>query len=664
VTFLSTIGTIFRKELLDTLRDKRTVVAMIVLPILLYPGLFLIGSQVLIIQQEKVERTVSKVAIMSRSEEILADWLSRISMVERKGSDDPRPDLLRGFVDAVLVVPENISNALDKDETIDIIVEYDATEPASREAMSRLIEGLAGVREDLLNERLEEAGLPAEFAAPLRVESANMAPPAKTTGTLLGIVLPVLMVIMLGVGAFYPAIDLTAGEKERGTFETLFATPVRKFDLVTGKFLTVLCLSLTTGLLNLGSMALTFGLQFAQLAPEIGPIDLDLKATTVALIILLLIPLAFFISAMMMLVAVMARSFREAQNLVTPFFLLLLLPAGLAAFPDVELSVVTQFIPVTNISLLFKKLMTGRGAVEEIFAVLISSTVYAMLALLAAAWVFQREEVILAEEAGVPLTLRRSQFTPRSEPTPGIGLFVQAQDIFSGMLITQWALFFFPTLFLLWFLRVRIRSALSLHMPALGSVAGASLVAAGWMLCMLLLNTWLEHVFPMPRELAEEMARLYRIDFVPGGLASLVFMLAVSPAICEEMLFRGVLLSSIRNRLPAWATVIVIGLLFGFSHLNVYRVLVTGLTGGMLAYLVLRSNSLYVSMLAHLLYNGFAVFAATEYLPEPLMDFLEHIEKEGLSALQIAGLLALALVLVGVGVLMVEQVVRRDRERA
>src|SRR5690606_38394741 len=130
-----------------------------------------------------------------------------------------------------------------------IEIQYDSAEPSSQIARERVEEVLRERSKDLLQQRLERQELTEDYITPLKVESENVAPPSKTTGAILGHALPILLVVMLGLGAFYPAIDLTAGEKERGTFESLLTTPISKLDIVVGKYITVCILSIVTGLL-------------------------------------------------------------------------------------------------------------------------------------------------------------------------------------------------------------------------------------------------------------------------------------------------------------------------------------------------------------------------------------------------------------------------------
>lgn len=642
-----TVHVIWQKELIDVLRDKRTLFVMLGVPFLLYPALFLFGSQMTLHQLHKVERAVSKVTVCAQPPEPLTGWLDEIRLVDVVASLDPASDLEEGRVDAVVTTEEDVEDQLRRGSAASILIRYDATEGRSTEAARRIERGLEKVKERLMVSRLATAGLPDGYVTPLRISRRNVATPARTTGAVLGMIIPVLIIIMLGVGAFYPAIDLTAGEKERGTFETLLSTPAAKSEIVTGKFLTVFCVCLITGLLNLGSLVLTVSFQLSLLKDQIGEYHIQFPPHFLPLSFLAFLPLALFISAATMTIAVFARSFREAQSLIVPFFLLLVFPASLAAVPGARLSTATQFIPIANAALLFKDLVTGKGTVEGVSAVVISMSVYAALALACASWAFQREEVVLSEERGLPVTWNRSRFPPQSTPTPGmsvlmfcasallifyIGTYAQARNVFSGLIITQWLLILLPTLLFLWYARVNLRSALALRVPSGGQFAAALLTATGWIVLAIQVGLWHNRFFPLPPEMAEQLEGLFRIEKTGVGVPALLFILAVSPAICEETLFRGAVLSGLRRRLPGWAAISAVAALFAVSHLVVYRMVLTALSGAVLTYLVWRSRSLFTGVLAHFLINATSVLAKTGRLPKPLQGFLEEqtIEEHGL----------------------------------
>ncbi len=639
---LRTVGAIFRKESLVTLRDKRTLIAMIGIPVVLYPALLIITSQVAMLHLAQLEEWTSRVAVRSEYGQTVARWIEAFPRVQIVETDEPQADLLKGEIDAVVVVKQDADAVLREGGTLLIVIEYDSTEARSREALHRVSEGLRATQSRLLENRLASIGIALEFVTPLRVQEANIAPAARIVGTMFSVALPMIMVLMVGIGAFYPAVDLTAGEKERGTFETLLSTPATKFEIVCGKFLTVFCISMLTGMLNLASMAMTFTFHLSELltklqvGPDRTPVQFPLGIAI--LMVFLLIPLALFVSALMMSVAVLARTFKEAQNYVTPFFLVITIPAGLAGMPGLELTTAVQFVPIVNIGLLFRELLTADVAPETVFNVLLSTTVYALLSLACATWLFQREDIILSEEKGLPVTLRRSRIQPRSTPTPGmaltlytlvlllifyVGVQVQSRDILSGLLITEWLLIGLPVVGLLWYVRVDLLSTFFLRSFRLDGAVATAVIGLSWLVLAFQLGIWHSSVLPMPEEMAKAYLEAMRLQ--EANILVLLGVVAVSPAVCEELLFRGAMLSGLEKRLAPWALIPLIGLLFGLFHISIYRVVLTGLTGVVLTYIVWRTRSLWNGILMHFVFNGVAVLIAAERVPESAIKTFERL---------------------------------------
>lgn len=671
-----TVKTIFRKEMLDTVRDKRTLIMMIGVPVVLYPVLVIVGMQGALLQIAHLDESVSRVAIETEEPDTVRAWLDDIEKIAIVETDSPKEDLQSGALEAVIHIDGPVAARLAEGKSVKVDILYDSTEFESGGAAGRLRDGLEMDMASLLDTRLAARQIDRSYIEPLELDRKDVAPPAKTTGNALGIVLPVLMVVMLALGAFYPAVDVTAGEKERGTFETLLSTPTTKLEIVTGKFITVFLLAMATGLLNLGSMAATFAFVAKQLKPVLGDtlhFDLSFPPSALLVFLIIMIPLAFFISAIMMAVAVFARSFKEAQNYVTPFFLFLMVPVFYSSMPGVKLTATTQFMPITNVILLFRDMMTGKAEFEAMFAVFLSTTAFAALALLFAAWLFQREEVILSDEKGFPLTWRRTEFRTRPAITPfmAMGLFtillismffigslIQGWRPLPGLLITQWFMLLAPVILLLWYVKVDLREALYLHRLSVTDAALSLLIGACTVLLVLQFTVWLNDVMPAPKEVQEAMAGMLTGDG-PLQIIAILLVAAFSPAICEEVLFRGAILSGLRSRLNPWAAIIVVGVLFGLFHLYIFKIPTTAIFGMVLTYLVVRTGSIYASMLVHFLNNAFGLLLLNDKMPHWVSATL-HIEQAEESGLPWSVLLiALAGFVTGVALLE-----RRARSRA
>jgi sodium transport system permease protein len=197
----------------------------------------------------------------------------------------------------------------------------------------------------------------------------------------------------------YPAMDLTAGEKERGTIETLLCSPVSRTHLVLGKFLMVLTASLATAALSILSMSASFGVgKTLLLALTDGEADAAMQVAitgkAIASIFIVVLPVAVFFSAVLLALSLFAKSYKEAQSYISPLMIVMVMPAVAALLPGVELSPALALVPVLNTSLVSKEIIAGTYDWASIAVIFLSSSAYAALALAIAVKLFQREDVL------------------------------------------------------------------------------------------------------------------------------------------------------------------------------------------------------------------------------------------------------------------------------
>ncbi|MBN2065009.1 MAG: CPBP family intramembrane metalloprotease, partial [Sedimentisphaerales bacterium] len=485
-----------------------------------------------------------------------------------------------------------------------------------------------------------------------------------------------LMIISLAVAAFYPALDLTAGEKERGTFETLLSTPVGKTEIVTGKFLAIFILAMITASLSLGSMALTLIGQLSQFANSAGDQSspfaaLSISPATIAIMLVVLIPLAFFICSVMMSIALFARNIQEAQHYVTPFYLCIVLPAVIAAIPTVEITKFTMLLPIINVALLFKELLIGNFDPETITAVFISISGWALLALTVSVRLFQSEQLILSQEKGLPFTLKRSRLLPAEKPGVGlalglfafcllalfyIGSWFQSRSLISGIIITEWIIVLLPVMLTLWFYKINITKTLSLKAPRWYEPVISMIFILATLVVVMRLGIEQAKYMPMPNMDNNKLLTTMLSDN-PSWWQTLqmLFAIAFSAAVCEEILFRGVVLSGLskpgKNALPA---VIITAGLFAIMHLSFYRLMPTFILGLALGYLTSRTGSIFNSMLAHCFNNAIPILIFHKRLPQNLTNWLEQFEGTDPSVIKpMPAWLIIAAVAVIVGIILI-----------
>ena len=384
----------FAKELREALRDRRTLAIMILLPLVVYPLLAMLAAQVATGREKQREERPSTIAIAGASptrEALTAQVLKDPAIFVLWPTGTPA-DVEHGRLDALV--------ELDPRDDSKLTVIYDASRDESRTAEDRF--------DGILAKAFPEGCAP-RFTAQRR----SVAPQARLGGYLLSKALPLFVVLMVLLGAFYPAIDVTAGERERGTLETVLCSPIRRFDLMLGKVLAVAALAALTGVLNLASMAITL-MQILRLAAQ--NIVLDIPWGHALLSSLVIFPAALLFAAAFVALGATARSFKEAQTLLLPVYFLTVAPAMAGAIGEYQLAGIVAWIPGMNITLLARDLLVGRATWSGGLATIASTLLLSVAALAAAARIYDSERLVAPPP---PATPRRHHANHQRRGCPG-----------------------------------------------------------------------------------------------------------------------------------------------------------------------------------------------------------------------------------------------------
>ena len=393
------IGVVYRKELTESLRDRRTVISMIAVPILVMPLLTILVGVISarLIGQAMQEVPTIMVVGGQDSPAVLAALhdLKEISIVPTQ------PDYTQQIVDkrilAAVEIPRDFDAAVARGDATTVRIYMYQGEFKSGFGADKLEQFFRDFRERAIRGRLQARGLPENLAAPFRIEQTNVAPAEKVGGALWGGLVPYFVILLSLTGAMYPAMDLTVGEKERGTIETILCSPISRTHLVLGKFLMVFTASLFTAVLAIGSMGLTLltGLKLIGAAGmKDSPLQLSISPTAVFWLFVMIVPLSVLFSATLLAISLFARSFKEAQSYISPLTILVLMPAVISVLPGVDLDFRLSLIPVLNTSLVSKEIVSGTYHWNYIALIFFSSCVYASAALWIAIRLFQREDVL------------------------------------------------------------------------------------------------------------------------------------------------------------------------------------------------------------------------------------------------------------------------------
>lgn len=400
--------TVYRKELRDTLRDRRTLVSMFLVPAVIMPAiLFLFGAATHRAVKKAGERPPA-VAVLGGEDAaaVRAELAAQPGWIVEAAPADWRERVADKRLRAVVEIPADFQASLAMNAPAEVKIYHYEGEFRSARAAAALREFFAGLRERTLAARLKERGLPSAFARPFEIRSENVAPPEKVGGNSFGGFIPYLLILLSFTGVIYPAIDLMAGEKERGTLETLLCSPAARLDLVLGKFLLVLTVSLTTVACSLVSMAVsllagglalmgTGGVAKALAEGAAGTSSLPLiDPLGLAGTVVLVLPLAVLFAALALAISLFARTQKEAQTYLAPLVAVVLLPAVAGVLPGIELNATLALVPVLNVALACKELVSGEWPWAQLAIIFGSTCAYAGAALALCVRMFSRESVL------------------------------------------------------------------------------------------------------------------------------------------------------------------------------------------------------------------------------------------------------------------------------
>jgi sodium transport system permease protein len=548
--------------------------------------------------------------------------------------------------DVLLIVPVGFQEQLSSDGKAALFLLSREKDETSRLIDLRVTGVINRWKRDLKEVRLARHGLPIDFDEVVTIHDPQRDRPAarqevENLFSVLVRIFPFILVMWSLAGALYPAVDLCAGEKERGTMETLLISPAGREEIVLGKFLTIWVFSAATALLNLLSMAGTT-LQF-------GGVLSGEAFRPMALVwgIVLLLPLSAFFSALCLAVGAYARSSKEGQYYLMPLFLVTMPLIFLTLAPGVELNAFWSMVPVTGVALLLQKLMAESapsGSWFYFIPVLAPMVVYSWLALRWAIGQFQREEVLFreAERLDIGLWLRRLLREKEALPTAGEALFCfglilglrwlslgagARLSLAEQTAIAQLAFVAAPPLFMAVMLTTRPREGLGLRLSHWCTIPAAVLLAL-FSLPPLTELTWaILGWFPALKELLRENHPLTQellARYTDGTASSrqLLLVLALLPGLCEEIAFRGFVLVGLLRSFRPRTAILLSAFLFAVYQMNVFQLVPHFALGLVLGVIAARSGSVLPAMAFHLTYNTLLLLVLR---PEMLGFIKEHV---------------------------------------
>ena len=413
--------TVARKELTASLRDRQTALYTLVLPICLYPVLLWLMVQGFLVVQGQKERTEVEVRVAGAGDALwpeLARALGPLDALDAGEGPVLEPTAPRRWdgpigedeARAWLAGSPPGGPADDGPDAVLVLADaeparlfYDSTRSRSQVARERVARRLPELAERLRASAAREAGVDPRTLEPLALRREDVAPPEDAGAVVLSSVLPLLLVVMAFLGAFFPAVDLTAGEKERRTAETTWILPVPRAAVHQGKILAVATTTVIATFLNLVALGLAANHLLGTLT-SVADVQVELPLRSLVAVAPLALLFAFFTSAVLTGVAGLAATFKEGQALLGPVQMLFVLPALVGVTPGIELDLAWAWVPVVNVVLAFRALLLGKDLAPAYLATAAALALYAWIAIRVAVRLLSREDLALA---GATVALRR-----------------------------------------------------------------------------------------------------------------------------------------------------------------------------------------------------------------------------------------------------------------
>ena len=659
-------GILLKKEMTEILRDKKTLIIMLVLPLLLYPSILIgmsLGISMIMQSEEEKEHTVGYLLedeeyiepLISLYEQEKEELGARLSF---RGASKEEEAVIKEETDAWLYFSK-------EEQSIQIQLNYTSTSQKSDYTESIMKELVDKYRNALLTKNLEKEGLTEDFLHPVTYEAVDSATLSESMGMNMGGSIGMIVIIMILMGAFYPAVDVTAGEKERGTLEPLLTLPVTNFQMIMSKFISVSIISCITAVISL--LALGGSILFIMLAlpgDELVQIPVGAFVNCIPVMLLVMVTTALLLTALSMCFCVFAKSTKEANNYMTPVMLVVMLATMIGMFPTVELDYKTALIPIVNVSLLIKQVLAQAMDLSLALITILVNCAYSVLIIWILARMYDSEDIMFSDGfRSFRLFQKREDIKRGTIPATGdvlislivlllaiiyLGGMISMRNQFIGTAIIQ-LMIVAVHLALTWYMKSDVKILFSLQKPEKKTIVGSILLYIGTYLVMFMLSIVLSKLLPSHLE-GLEMAfeEMMKQPFV-----LLVLVIAVMPAIGEELLFRGLVFGSMRQKYKvAWA-IFLSALFFGAYHTNLVKLIPTGLLGACFAYIVYKSGSIFISMFLHFT-NNFLSVIAMKY-PETMEKVLPFMVKEELSTIELMIMLVLGIVFVAAGLFLINR---------
>ena len=657
------IGTLVKKEITEILRDKKTLIIMILVPLLLYPILIIgisVGMTMLMQAQQEEEHTV----VYAIEDEAYMKPL--ISLYEQKKEEiDYELTFEAASKDKAdtLKIEENVWVSFqEKENSIQIQVDYTSTNNQSSYAESGMQALIDEYRDMLIMQNLQKEGLSEAFIYPVTYESIDSVSESESMGMSLGGTIGMSIIVMILMGAFYPAADVVTGEKERGTLETLLTLPVTNFQMIMSKFIAVSIMACITAVMTLLALGGSILLLLAGAEVETSGISAEALFGGIPIMVLALVTTALLLTAFCMCICVFAKSTKEANNYISPFMMVVMFASMVGMIPTVELDYTLALIPIINVSLLIKQIFAQQTDMILACMTIGINTAYSVLIIWILSKMYDSEEILFSDGfKSFRLFQKREHIKKGTIPAVGDVLIslvvVVLVMLYMGSIVAtkcgamisvmaQQLMILIVPLALAWYMKSDMKKLFCLKKPMLKMIPGNILLYIGTYLLVLVASTLLTAIFP---ESAQTTATNFDI-LIKSPFALVTFVIAVMPAVGEELLFRGLTFSSLQEKQKIGWAIVISSLIFGAFHFSIVKLIPTAMLGACFAYIVYKGGSIYVTMFLHFLNNFISVVQMKK--SEVIAQMMPFMTKETISETELILIMVIGIICLAAGFLL------------
>lgn len=658
------IKSLYKKELLDVIRDKKTVIMMLIVPLVLYPVVMILSMQLMTGISETMSTSNYRICLdfedNTRLKELFEANEDVSCTFEFLEPENPEAALANEELDVIIRASKN-----EDVEQFDIV--YMSSVTMSAYAVDMVERVLVAYKNIKTKELLEAAGLdPSYILNPVVVSYKDTSTNEETAGSLLGLMIPFMLVISLLMGTMYPAIDTTAGERERGTLETILTLPVTNKELITSKFLAVGTIGIISALLNIISMGGVGAYMYnmvSSMQKSTGTIKMSKFGPAILVGVLCVLAFAVFISAISMCVCALAKSYKEANNYLTPLTLIVMFASFISFIPNVNLNGRTALIPVANVCLLIKELLQFKYNINMIALVLFANVSYGVISIMILSRIYDSETILFGDSnGGIQIFEKRSNIKKSDYPTTSdvwlvviilamlviyLGGALQLKFGIGGVLGTQLIIAGVAFLAAV-YTKKDLRKTFKLRLPSLRGVVGGIIAVAGGIMLSIVLSGLVAVVFSNSSAAAEEAT----LKIIGDNPVIAILVVALAPAICEELMFRGYILGAMTNKYKIGSAITVAAIIFGMYHMSVSRFFPTALLGALQCYFAVKTESILPGMIMHFINNALSV--VTVIYPEKVAKILPIMTQNSINTVEAVLLAIGGVVFIAVGVLFVK----------